>query len=186
MTLIKGGVIQKDQSQLQDAGIILSQIGFCSVVCDFFAMRVFNSFEDEFEVDIWSTLSKELGSTLSECVVALASFNEGARHFACTGVFIDCYPARILTSASLVRRSDDKSKVYDNLRIEVRLQNKSRVTAALKHYDLRYNIAVVDIICFRSARAIELEKDIPFAPNTDVVAVGFCFKDCKLMATKGC
>nr|CAB3483720.1 unnamed protein product [Digitaria exilis] len=66
LTLIEGGVIQKDQSQLQDAGIILSQIGFCSVVCDLFVMRVFNSFEDEFEVDIWSTLSKELGSTLSE------------------------------------------------------------------------------------------------------------------------
>ena len=65
------------------------------------------------------------------------------------------------------------------------LQNRSRVLATLKHYDLRYNVAVVDIICFRSPRAIELEKDIPFAPNTDVVAVGFCFKGCKLMATKG-
>lgn len=65
------------------------------------------------------------------------------------------------------------------------LQNRSRVLATLKHYDLRYNVAVVDIICFRSPRAIELEKDIPFAPNTDVVAVRFCFKGCKLMATKG-
>ncbi|CAO2190415.1 unnamed protein product, partial [Urochloa humidicola] len=109
----------------------------------------------------------------------------GARHFACTGIFIDSYPARILTSASLVRSSGDKSKIYDNLRIEVCLQNKARVTAALRHYDLRYNVAVVEIICFRSPRAIELEKDIPFAPNTDVVAVGFCFKGCKLMATKG-
>jgi len=111
-------------------------------------MCVYNSFEDKFEGDIWSTPNKELGSTLSECVVALASFNgdyslihsiahycfiflyirsiindqimicaEGARHFACTGVFIDCYPARILTSASLVRSSDDKSKIYDNLRV---------------------------------------------------------------------
>jgi len=71
------------------------------------------------------------------------------------------------------------------LQIEVCLQNRSRVLATLKHYDLRYNVAVVDIICFRSPRAIELEKDIPFAPNTDVVAVGFCFKGCKLMATKG-
>lgn len=65
------------------------------------------------------------------------------------------------------------------------LQNKSRVLATLKHYDLRYNVAVVDIICFRSPRAIELEKYISFAPNTDVVAVGFCFKGFKLMATKG-
>ena len=110
-------------------------------------MCVYNSFEDKFEGDIWSTLSKELSSTLSECVVALASFNgdyipirsiacycfiffigliindhimicvEGSRHFACTGVFIDCYPGRILTSASLVRSTDDKSKIYDNLRV---------------------------------------------------------------------
>jgi len=42
---------------------------------------------------------------------------EGSRHFACTGVFIDCYPGRILTSASLVRSTDDKSKIYDNLRV---------------------------------------------------------------------
>lgn len=98
--------------------------GELSVTC------VYNSFEDKFEGDIWSTLSKELSSTLSECVVALASFNEGSRHFACTGVFIDCYPGRILTSASLVRSTDDKSKIYDNLR-------------------------------------------------------DFCFKNCKLMATKG-
>jgi len=84
--------------------------GELSVTC------VYNSFEDKFEGDIWSTLSKELSSTLSECVVALASFNEGSRHFACTGVFIDCYPGRILTSASLVRSTDDKSKIYDNLR----------------------------------------------------------------------
>ncbi|CAL5000140.1 unnamed protein product [Urochloa decumbens] len=152
---------------------------------EFYGMCVYNSFEDKFEGDIWSTFSKELRSTLSECVVALASFNEGARHFACTGVFIDSYPARILTSASLVRSSGDKRKIFDNLRIEVCLQNRARVTAVLRHCDLCYNVAVVEIICFRSPCAIELEKDIPFAPNIDVVAVGFCFRGCKLMATKG-
>ena len=55
----------------------------------------------------------------------------------------------------------------------------------LKHYDLRYNVAIVDIICFRSPRAIELEKDIHFAPNTDVVAVGFLLQKLQVNGHKG-
>jgi hypothetical protein len=72
-----------------------------------------------------------------------------------------------------------------SLQIEVCLQNKCCFTAVLKYYDLRYNVAVIDIICFRSTHATELETDIPFAPNSDVLAVGFCFKDCKLMVGGG-
>uniref|UniRef100_J3LXA6 Uncharacterized protein n=1 Tax=Oryza brachyantha TaxID=4533 RepID=J3LXA6_ORYBR len=143
------------------------------------------SFEEKFEGDIWSELSKELPSAFSECVVALASFDEDGMLFACTGIFINHYPARILTSASLVRNYDNKSKIDDTLKIEVRLQNKSCVAATLKHYDLRYNVAVVDMICFRSPYAIELKKAIHLAPDIDVVAVGCCFEGCKLMATKG-
>ncbi|XP_015691896.1 uncharacterized protein LOC102717244 isoform X2 [Oryza brachyantha] len=143
------------------------------------------SFEEKFEGDIWSELSKELPSALSECVVALASFDEDGMHFACTGIFIDRYPARILTSASLVRNYHNKSKIDDNLKIEVCLQNKSRVIATLKHYDLCYNVAVVEMICFRSPYAIELKKAIRLTSGIDVVAVGCCFKGCKLMATKG-
>jgi len=33
------------------------------------------SFEEEFEDNIWSTLSEDVASTMSECVVSLASFN---------------------------------------------------------------------------------------------------------------
>uniref|UniRef100_A0A0E0KPV9 Uncharacterized protein n=1 Tax=Oryza punctata TaxID=4537 RepID=A0A0E0KPV9_ORYPU len=151
---------------------------------DFDSCGLLESFEEKFEGDIWSELSKELGSTFSECVVPLTSFDEYGRRFACTGVFIDCYPARILTLASLFRSYNDKSKI-DKLRIEVCLQNKSRVIATLKHCDLHYNVAVVEISCFRSPCAIELEKDISFTRNIDVVAVGCRFRGCKLMATKG-
>ncbi len=38
-------------------------------------MRVMYSFEEEFEDNIWSTLSEDVASTMSECVVSLASFN---------------------------------------------------------------------------------------------------------------
>ena len=41
------------------------------------------------------------------------------RCFACTGVFIDCNGSttRVLTSASLVRTSDDENTVADNLKV---------------------------------------------------------------------
>ncbi|TVU04706.1 hypothetical protein EJB05_47837, partial [Eragrostis curvula] len=148
-------------------------------------MHVINSFETEFDGDIWSTLSKDIDSTMSDCVVSLASFNGDARLFACTGIFINCYPARILTSASLVRKSDDENNIDDNLWIQVSLRNKRRVRGTLKHYNLRYNVAVIDIMGFCSPCAIELEKHISVAPNTEVIALGCRFNERKLMATKG-
>lgn len=34
-----------------------------------------NSYEEEFEKNIWLTLSDDIASTMSDCVVSLASFN---------------------------------------------------------------------------------------------------------------
>ncbi|KAK3122211.1 hypothetical protein QOZ80_8BG0666500 [Eleusine coracana subsp. coracana] len=197
--LENSGILRTDVNQGVDTNKTVSSVSdnFCDVSrrngyplpkmmrYDISEMRVFNSFEEEFDGDIWNKLSEEVSSTLSECVVALALFKGDVRHFACTGVFIDCYPARILTSASLIRNSGDKSNICDDLRIEVYLQNKSRVTATLKHYDLHYNVAVFEILCFRSLGAIKLEKDISFSPKADVVSVGCRFQCYKLMATKG-
>ncbi|GJN17211.1 hypothetical protein PR202_gb04262 [Eleusine coracana subsp. coracana] len=39
-------------------------------------MRVINSYEEEFEMNIWLTLTRDMASTMSECVVSLASFND--------------------------------------------------------------------------------------------------------------
>jgi len=38
-------------------------------------MHEINSFEEEFEDNIWSTLSEDVASTMAGCVVSLASFN---------------------------------------------------------------------------------------------------------------
>ncbi|GJN04064.1 hypothetical protein PR202_ga21576 [Eleusine coracana subsp. coracana] len=65
---------------------------------DISEMRVFNSFEEEFDGDIWNKLSEEVSSTLSECVVALASFKG------------------IVVISSLIRNSGDKSNICDDLR----------------------------------------------------------------------
>ncbi|KAM0836929.1 hypothetical protein ACQ4PT_062001 [Festuca glaucescens] len=149
------------------------------------AMHVKYSFEEEFEDNIWSTLSEDVASTMFECVVSLASFDGDARCFACTGVFVGCNPMRILTSASLVRTSGDGNKIDRNLRIQVYLNNKRHVIGTLKHYDLHYNVAVVEIMGSCSSRAMELEKHIPFIPNSEVVAVGCLFEHRKLMASRG-
>ncbi|KAM0836923.1 hypothetical protein ACQ4PT_062001 [Festuca glaucescens] len=152
---------------------------------DVFQMHVKYSFEEEFEDNIWSTLSEDVASTMFECVVSLASFDGDARCFACTGVFVGCNPMRILTSASLVRTSGDGNKIDRNLRIQVYLNNKRHVIGTLKHYDLHYNVAVVEIMGSCSSRAMELEKHIPFIPNSEVVAVGCLFEHRKLMASRG-
>ncbi|GJN04122.1 hypothetical protein PR202_ga21641 [Eleusine coracana subsp. coracana] len=55
---------------------------------DFNRMHVFNSFEEEFDGDIWSNLSKGIHSTLSECVVAVSSFNGMMVMFSCLLLFI--------------------------------------------------------------------------------------------------
>ncbi|TVU19937.1 hypothetical protein EJB05_36119, partial [Eragrostis curvula] len=79
-------------------------------------MRVINSYEEEFEMNIWLTLTDGIAATMRVCVVPLASFNGDARCFACTGVFIGCYSTRILTSASLVRTGDG-NKIDKNLQV---------------------------------------------------------------------
>uniref|UniRef100_A0A0A9F9W0 Uncharacterized protein n=1 Tax=Arundo donax TaxID=35708 RepID=A0A0A9F9W0_ARUDO len=51
-------------------------------------------------------------------VVSLASFKGQTRWFACSGILIE-YDLRtsVLTSASLVRSSDDENKIIDNLQL---------------------------------------------------------------------
>jgi hypothetical protein len=48
-----------------------------------------------------------------------SSFVGDKRVFACTGIIIGCseFTTRVLTSASLVRNSDDEAKVEDNLKV---------------------------------------------------------------------
>ncbi|VAI24955.1 unnamed protein product [Triticum turgidum subsp. durum] len=80
--------------------------------------------------------------------------------------------------------------VYDtgltlSLQIEVHLNNKQHVTGTLKHYDLRYNVAVVEIMGSYSSCAVDVEERISFTPNIEVLAVGRLFERPKLMASRG-
>ncbi|KAF0892651.1 hypothetical protein E2562_017631 [Oryza meyeriana var. granulata] len=92
-----------------------------------------------------SELSKQVASVLRPCIVSLASFIEGTMLFGCRGIFIppgsDADPTSVLTSASLIRSSDDESKIIDNLTIKVRLPDDLVVIGWLHHYDLKHSAA---------------------------------------------
>ncbi|XP_040379115.1 uncharacterized protein LOC102716964 [Oryza brachyantha] len=125
---------------------------------------------------------------LHQCVVSLASFI-GTMLFSCTGMFIppesDDDPTSILTSASLIRSSVDESKILDNLTIKVRLQNHLVVIGWLDHYDLKHDLAVVNIECLRPFRAatIDSRSQLQSESNIKAVAVGRCFNSGMLTTT---
>uniref|UniRef100_A0A0E0LPH0 Uncharacterized protein n=1 Tax=Oryza punctata TaxID=4537 RepID=A0A0E0LPH0_ORYPU len=149
-------------------------------------MRLVNTFENEFADDIWSKLTKKVAANMSRIVVSLASFNGEERIFACTGIFVGCNESntRILTSASLVRISDDENKINDNLKIVVHLPNKQQTVGTLQHYHLHYNVAIVSIKGFRCLRTEEFH-DPGQIERKEVISVGRVFKSGKLMATSG-
>ncbi|XP_047050690.1 uncharacterized protein LOC124655906 [Lolium rigidum] len=121
-------------------------------------MRLLCNFEDEFGEDVWSKLTEEVASDVSQNVVALASFSGDKRFFACTGIVIGCseFTTRVLTSASLVRNSDDQAKVADNLKIYVCLPDNQHAMGMLQHYNLWYNIAVISIMGSRRTRTAQI------------------------------
>nr|TKW11864.1 hypothetical protein SEVIR_5G000100v2 [Setaria viridis] len=149
-------------------------------------------FEEEFRPldpcseDFMNELNVELASKLSQCVVSLAAFNGKIRRFACSGILIKygrC--TSVLTSASLVRYSDDESKINDDLQIEVRLPNGQCVKGVLQCCCLEYNIAVIKITRFTDLCAIKLERRRQFKSGSKVVAIGRIFAQGKLTATHG-
>lgn len=158
-------------------------------------------FEEGFGKDIRSEPTKKVASKMSRSVVALASFivenpegsgehrNEKkiARQFACTGVFIegDESATRILTSASLVRKSGDEKNIHPEWKIEVCLPSKRCVDGTLQHYDLKYNVVVVSIEGVRSYRAAKVDGTSQTKVGAQLVALGRGFESGKLMATSG-
>uniref|UniRef100_A0A453DYD2 Uncharacterized protein n=1 Tax=Aegilops tauschii subsp. strangulata TaxID=200361 RepID=A0A453DYD2_AEGTS len=161
--------------------------GYPFPVWDDTGMRLLNNFEEEFSEDIWSELERSVNSNMSQSVVTLASFIGRKRCFACTGVFIDCNGSttRVLTSASLVRTSDDENTVADNLKIVVCLPDNRRTTGTLQHYSLHYNIAVVHIMGFCCSRTAQINDQMQMKPQMKVVAVGRGYKSGKFLATSG-
>ncbi|CAL5006417.1 unnamed protein product [Urochloa decumbens] len=150
-------------------------------------------FEEEFGISssqgALSELNQELVSYLSETVVSLASFNGGRFHVICTGIVVknDKFGTSILTSASLVRSFDidNGCKIIPGLMIKVGLPNKQSAMGWLMHYDLNYNVAVVNTSHYPGFRAAHFDHHMQFEPDSKVVALGRCFNTGKLMALSG-
>ncbi|XP_037409421.1 uncharacterized protein LOC119271870 [Triticum dicoccoides] len=155
-----------------------------------------NPLEEEFGASsdsgggAWSLLSEEVAAHIDDSVVSLASFhkdNGKSVYFACTGIIIESNSTTtsFLTSLSLLRSTDDDSKIFQDMMIKVRLPNNHLSMGWLDYYDLKYNVAVISIAPFHVFRAAFLDHQRQFEPHSEVVAVGRCFDSCKLMATAG-
>ncbi|CAO1943094.1 unnamed protein product, partial [Urochloa humidicola] len=103
----------------------------------------------------------------------------------CTGSFIEwdgC--AIILTSASLVSHFVGDQKIAENLRIEVLLPNNEHRGGALQHYNLHYNVALVNVKDFTAPSPLHIQPQRSNC-SSELVAVGRCFKYGILMAARG-
>ncbi|KAL6631033.1 hypothetical protein ACP70R_028373 [Stipagrostis hirtigluma subsp. patula] len=147
-------------------------------------MHLVNSFEDKFDADILSKLTKRVAFNASQSVVSLASFRGETRYFACTGFLIGSHKstARVLTSASLVR---DANMIVHDLKIEVCLPDNQHKEGTLECYCLQYNIALVSIKDFHCIRTVKVSNLVQVKPRMKVVAIGRVFQTGKLMATGG-
>ncbi|XP_022680050.1 uncharacterized protein LOC101782778 [Setaria italica] len=150
-------------------------------------MNLAYTFEDTFGnklgEGVWRKFSKRTFSTVDLNVVALASFNEEKRFFACTGFFIEWNGSMIiLTSTSLVRTSSDENKIVENLRIEVLLNNQCK-EGTLEHYDLHNNVPLVSVKNYPAL--CPLNTLVDWDMSFKVAAVERCFKSGVLMATSG-
>ncbi|CAO2188131.1 unnamed protein product [Urochloa humidicola] len=156
-----------------------------------------NLLDDVFEKEFGSSssqgalseLNQEVFSYLSETIVSLASFNGGRFHVICTGIVVknDKFGTSILTSASLVRSFDvdNGCKIIPDLMIKVGLPNKQSAMGWLMHFDLNYNVAVVNTCHYPGFQAAHLDHHMQFEPDSKVVALGRCFNTGNLMAFSG-
>nr|CAB3475486.1 unnamed protein product [Digitaria exilis] len=148
-----------------------------------------NNFEDTFGDiyggGVWSELSETVASNISQNVVSLASFYGEKRIFACTGFFIEWNGCvTILTSASLVSDFVVDKKIAENLRIEVLLSNEEHRVGALQHYNLHYNVALVNVKDFCAPHPANIQQQKHNRSDT-LAAIGRCFESGILMAARG-
>ncbi|KAF7058882.1 hypothetical protein CFC21_065855 [Triticum aestivum] len=157
-------------------------------------MRLVNTFELCFgNLDGYSeehTSIKLLALSLCQSIVSLAAFKGQNRRFTCTGTIIQhtASSMSILTSASLIRSSEDESKILDKLEIKVRLPNGKLVVGKLWKYDFYYNIAVVNTKAFPEFHAACFHNEVPANvkfSQSKLVAIGRVFESGELMATGG-
>uniref|UniRef100_A0A0D9XIF4 Uncharacterized protein n=1 Tax=Leersia perrieri TaxID=77586 RepID=A0A0D9XIF4_9ORYZ len=170
----------------RSASAIEKQKDFRSYINPKVGMRLVNTFEECFEKlrGEEHPQDKLAALTVSRSVVSLASYQGRTRVFACTGTIIkrDASTMSILTSASLVRCSNDENKLANKLKIKILLPNGKSVEGKLWKYDLHYNIAVVNIKDFPDLCPAFLYSHIGAGK---VVAIGRVFESGELMTTTG-
>ncbi|RCV16957.1 hypothetical protein SETIT_3G180300v2 [Setaria italica] len=95
-------------------------------------------------------------------------------HSACTGTVLKNNKSilSILNSASLVRASVGASKIAPGLMIEVLLPTFEYASGWLDHYDLHYNIAVVNTKSFPAVQEAHIDRLLQIGPHCKVVAAG--------------
>jgi len=71
------------------------------------------------------------------------------------------------------------------LQIEVDLPNKQSAIGWLGHYDLNYNVAIVNISHYPGFRAAHVDQHMRSVSESKAVALGRCFKTGKLMESSG-
>jgi len=113
------------------------------------------TFGDTYDKGVWKKIING-ASNIRRNIVALASFTGGKRFFACTGFFVKWMGSSIiLTSASLVRNSNDDNKIVEHFKIEVLLPNDQCTEGTLQHYNLHYNVAVISVKDYRDQSCIK-------------------------------
>ncbi|KAM0895169.1 hypothetical protein ACQ4PT_024008 [Festuca glaucescens] len=119
----------------------------------------------------------------------MRSYAGNTMFFACTGIIIKNDPetkiTSFLTSLSLVRSTEDDSKIFQDMKIQVCLPDDRVELGWLNFWDLQHNLAVINIPRFHTLRVACLDNQRQFECHSKVVAVGRCFNSGKLMATAG-
>ncbi|XP_051184479.1 uncharacterized protein [Lolium perenne] len=132
-----------------------------------------------------SEINKQIASNLSKSVVSVALFNGETLLLALSGIPVQRLGnvTRFLTSASLAKAFNDGRKVYPDLKVVVRHENKV-VPGFLDKHDPHLNIAAVNVMDLSDLHTVLLSRDLKFPPHKKVVAVG-CDVSGNLISTQG-
>uniref|UniRef100_A0A0D9XKP4 Uncharacterized protein n=1 Tax=Leersia perrieri TaxID=77586 RepID=A0A0D9XKP4_9ORYZ len=132
--------------------------------------------------------SAKVNTHLSSIVVSISLFDGDKMLFACSGIPLPCGRcrenlARFVTSAYFVKEFNDKRNRDDNLRVKVRLPDKTIATGFLGLYD--NDIAIVTCLGLHDVRHIDFKESPDIPDAMDVLAAGRAFYSGNLMAMDG-
>ncbi|RLN39349.1 hypothetical protein C2845_PM01G13430 [Panicum miliaceum] len=94
------------------------------------------------------------------------------------------YPKIDIPTASLVSDFVADKKIAENLRNEVLLPNEERRVGSLQHYNLHYNVALLNVKDFCAPHPANIQQQKRNHSDT-LAAIGRCFESGILMAARG-